>query len=460
VDYPNHLARGYILYHHIDVPSFTANFDVDWLTPSVAMDAFLCALQPICDVRIAGKIFLTLTIWLWLAGWHLLGWAIHGRPTWLALGGGVIAYHSQFLYGFTNYSFGLGLFLVALAAWIHWRTRWSAMRLTFMTLLALASCFSHLSALIFLAGAALALTGSDALRQRAVTTDMLLGLAPVLAPFAIFLRGGGSSGFEYGTLMNKLAGALCLVRGYHRHVDAAFIAGLAIFLVLFVLWSTGKRCNPGTLIAGLGCVVMFLVGPHEIFGGSPADARFLPPAAALIVLSFDFSYPRRAAVVLLFLFLMLTVFRCGALTHFWQSFDTDLRDQAALFDTFPENAKVYPMVNVSDQPDEQKLGLASFHAINYAVIDRHIYVPHLLAYRGQQPIRYLKEPLTFHDNPLAYPAYADVDWNKICAKYDYLWCWDLPEVHQILLSSRATRVAQKGNASIWKVRKPPEKSLK
>src|SRR5437016_3957542 len=51
VDYPNHLARGYILYHYDDVPSFAEQFDIDWWTPSLAIDLFLVALQPICDVR-------------------------------------------------------------------------------------------------------------------------------------------------------------------------------------------------------------------------------------------------------------------------------------------------------------------------------------------------------------------------------------------------------------------------
>ncbi len=120
VDYPNHLARGYILYHYDDVPSFREYYDIDYVsTPSLAMDLFMLALQPICDIRIAGKLFLTLTMLLWMLGWHLLGRAIHGRPTWLALGAGLFAYHSMFFYGFTNFAFGLGVFLIAFAAWFH-----------------------------------------------------------------------------------------------------------------------------------------------------------------------------------------------------------------------------------------------------------------------------------------------------------------------------------------------------
>src|SRR5438128_5903456 len=65
VDYPNHLARGYILYHYDEVPSFRTYYEIDYLsTPSLSMELFMVGLQPIFDIRIVGKLFLTLTIWL------------------------------------------------------------------------------------------------------------------------------------------------------------------------------------------------------------------------------------------------------------------------------------------------------------------------------------------------------------------------------------------------------------
>ena len=294
VDYPNHLARCYILYHYKDVPSFGEYLDLDTRpVPNLAIDFFLLALQPLFDVRSAGKIFLTITLWLWLAGWHLLGCAIHGKPTWLALGGALAAYHSMFLYGFVNYAFGLGMFLVATAAWLQWCAHRSWQRFLIVTLLALACYFSHMSALLFLAGTALAVTLWDMLQQRKNTGMMLVLLTPVLVPFAFFLRGGSSGGsIVWSSLTNKLVGSLCLFRGYDQNLDAGFIAVVAIFLFYLFRWPSQRRVCGSVMFAGLGCVFMFLIAPYEIFGGMPADARFLPAAAALVILSLDFTYPR------------------------------------------------------------------------------------------------------------------------------------------------------------------------
>jgi hypothetical protein len=455
VDYPNHLARGYILYHLADVPDFAEHFETSYLTtPSLAMDGFMLALQPVCDVRLAGKLFLTLTLWLWLSGWHALGWAIHGRATWLALGGALFAYHSMFLYGFTNFSFGLGLFLWAAAAWMFWRRAWSWPRLLLMTSLALGCYFSHMAAYLFLAGTVLAVTGWEALMQRKITRPLLLGLLPILVPAAFFLRGGsGGGGIVWNTLQGKLIGALCLLRGYDRRIDLAFIAATVVFAVLFLVWSRRLQANGGVLLAGLGCVVMFLVGPVEIFGGSPADARFLPPASALVVLSLDCELPRRKALGLLGTFLCLVVFRYCLIAAYWRTFDADLGEQVALFEHFPRGAKVYPIVRVAGDADEQKLGVASFHAINYAVLDRHIYVPHLLAFPGQQPLRYKTLPLAYHASAEQYPRPAEAEWNKVFAAYDYLWCYAVPAEDLAYLERHATLVAAQGGGVILRVAK-------
>jgi hypothetical protein len=464
VDYPNHLARGFILYHFKDDSSFSEYLEIDYRPiPNLAIDFFLLALQPFCDVRLAGKLFLTITLWLLLAGWHLLGCAIHGKPTWLALGGALVAYHSMFLYGFANFSLGLGIFLVAFAAWLHWRDNWAWWRLLLVTILALSCYFSHLSALIFLAGTALAVTFWDTLQRRGITLTRIVGLAPVLLPFALlFFCGGGGASSEWNFPL-KLVGALCMFLGYNRHIDAAFIAAVAVFLILLGVWSFRVRANGGVLFAGLGCVFMFLVGPYQVLGGSPADARFLPPAAALISVSLDLILPRKKALALLGLFVALVVFRYATIGAYWLNFQSDLRDQVESFQSFPEHAKVYPMVNVPDQPEERKLGLASFHLIQYAVIDRQIYTPHLLAFAGQQPIRYKTPPIAFHADAERFTDVADVDWNdwnKVFASYDYLWGWHLPDVYHHFLQRRCTLVAEKGNSTIWRVKLRPANSVK
>jgi hypothetical protein len=454
VDYPNHLARGYILYHLDELPSYRERLDVDFLSaPSLAMDAFMLALQPVCDVRIAGKLFLTLTIWLWFVGWHLLGQAIHGRPTWLALGAALVAYHSMFFYGFTNFSFSLGVFVVSLAAWMHGRSHWPWPRHLLMTVLAFACFFSHLSAFIFLAGSVLAITAWEALRARRLSLAAIINVLPVLVPLVVTVRGSAGHGFAWNTIQGKLVGALSLFRGYDRVVDVAFMATVGVFVVLLFLWSRRTQAVGSVLFAGLGCVAMFLIGPRVIFGGAPADARFLPAAAALTFLAFDFAHPSKKALVLLGVFLALVGFRIGMIGYYWHGIDAELRDQVALCATLPNHAAVYPIVRIPEQPEEQKRALPMFHAICYTVIDRGIYVPTLLAVPGHIPIRYKTPTITFHENAESFAELAAVDWSKVFAQYDYIWCWEAPHDYRAFLQTRCTLIGEQRGGTLWRVTK-------
>jgi hypothetical protein len=473
VDYPNHLARGYILYHYDDVPSFREYYEIDYLsTPSLSMDLFMVALQPSCDVRTVGKLFLTLTLWLWLLGWHLLGRAIHGRPTWLALGAALIAYYSMFIYGFTNFAFGLGVFLIALAAWYHGRAHWGWWRHLLVALLALACFFSHLASFIFLAGSVLAVTAWECVRARKIALTALIDIVPILVPL-VFVRSGGESGVSWNW-PGKLVGALSLFRGYDRTLDIGFIVAVGVFVVLLFLWSQQTRAVGSVLFVGLGCVAMFVVGPTVLFGGAPADARFLPAAAALLSVSLDFTFPRPKALALLCIFLALVVFRIGMIGYYWHAIDAELSEQISLFAEFPEEAKVYSIVKVAESPDDKKRELPSFHAICYAVVDRRIYTPTLLAFRGHNPLRY-KIPVRVtshvgdavagfvtsipryriksHADPDPFLSADEVDWNAICANHDYLYCLRVPDDYRRELEKRCTLVGEKGAASVWRVAK-------
>ena len=451
VDYPSHLARGYILYHYDNVPSFAEHFEIDYLSaPSLAMDLFMVGMQTVCDVRTAGKLFLTLTIWLWLGGWHLLGWAIHGRPTWLALGAALIAYHSMFFYGFTNFSFSLGVFLIAFAAWLHGRSHWAWPRHLLIAALALACFFSHMSAFIFLAGSVLAVTAWEWVKVRSVSRTAIIDVLPIFVPLGFLFRTRGGSGTAWD-FPGKLAGALSLFRGYHRSVDIVFILAVCLFIGLLFCWSRHTRAVGSILFAGVGCVVMFLIGPSTLFGGSPADARFLPPAAALVFLSLELAFSRIKAIALLSIFLALVSFRMAMIGAYWQAIDVDISAQVSLFAKLPLEAKLYPIVRIPDDAEEKKLALPTFHAACYAVIERHAYVPTMLAVPGHMPLRYKKPPVTFHQDAASFAEVKRVDWEKVFVDYDYIWCCRAPRDYREFLAWDCTLIAEKGSGTLWRV---------
>lgn len=83
-DYPNHLARAYVLYNYNTNPAFRAYERVFLPTPNIASDAALLLLQKVLPAETAGRLFLISIVLLFVLGCHLLGRAIHGRPTWPA----------------------------------------------------------------------------------------------------------------------------------------------------------------------------------------------------------------------------------------------------------------------------------------------------------------------------------------------------------------------------------------
>ena len=80
VDYPNHLARTYILHHYKDVPLYQSQYVLSWhVIPNLAIDLIMPALLHVVDWISASRLFLYLTVLSFAIGCQLLGtaWASH-----------------------------------------------------------------------------------------------------------------------------------------------------------------------------------------------------------------------------------------------------------------------------------------------------------------------------------------------------------------------------------------------
>ncbi|TMJ62181.1 MAG: hypothetical protein E6G81_02750, partial [Alphaproteobacteria bacterium] len=61
VDYPNHLARIWILVHGTEIPDLLANYQIHWrVLPDLAMDLVVSMLSPVLSVEDAGRVFVAL----------------------------------------------------------------------------------------------------------------------------------------------------------------------------------------------------------------------------------------------------------------------------------------------------------------------------------------------------------------------------------------------------------------
>src|SRR6202521_940479 len=121
LDYPNHLARSFVL-AHVNDPEFTFNrfYRADWgAYPYLGMDASLAVLGRLFPIETAGRVFLSLcALALPAAALFFLRQAqpdAEAASLWSLL----IAYNVFFLEGFLNFDLSLAVGFLALGFWLR-----------------------------------------------------------------------------------------------------------------------------------------------------------------------------------------------------------------------------------------------------------------------------------------------------------------------------------------------------
>ena len=105
MDYPNHLARMRILAMGGD-----AYWQVHWgVLPNLAEDAFIWSSSGFLSVETAARVFLFLIVATNAIGVLLFGRAVHGDFRLWSLTGLMFIWSASLLWGFLNFSFGVGL---------------------------------------------------------------------------------------------------------------------------------------------------------------------------------------------------------------------------------------------------------------------------------------------------------------------------------------------------------------
>lgn len=461
VDYPNHLARAHILHFYEQVAAYQASYvPAPAPMPNLAVDIMVTQLLRFFSLLTAARIFLALTILLFVAGCHRLGRAIHGRPTWLALPCCFVVYNSMLLYGFVNYVFGLGLFCVTLSYWLEWRRELNAGRFLLVTLLTVCSYLTHLSAYSFLGAAFVVVAAWDYGAFKESPAKSAPKLAPLVFPLALFLinmRGGGKAGgLGWNSLAGKAVGLLSPVLTYNYVLDACVLAALAaVAAVAFVLARRGGglRVAWPTFAAGCVLLLLYLLSPRAALNGSAVDVRFVIPCVLLCVLSLKLSLSVRAGKFLLLAVLCLFCVRVAAVWVTWAGLSRRIASEVARFDALPDGARVYPMVVMPPDMQSEKVERSFRHLQSYTTTARHALVPTLFTIEGQQPLLFRERPRFVEAG-----AYSPEEWRELSplwldylGDYDYLWSYGMDDSLRALAGTRCTKVYEEDGFSLWRV---------
>ena len=152
-DYPNHLARMYILSHYNESEALQRFYEVRWRPiPYLGMDATFVLLSRIASIYDAGRLFVGLCVLLPVLSVAALHFSVHRRPSLVPAGAFLLSYNALLLWGFLSYLPVLCLAVIVFAGWIatiHWpRGRRLIVFSVLATILYLGHCWeSRLSSL-------------------------------------------------------------------------------------------------------------------------------------------------------------------------------------------------------------------------------------------------------------------------------------------------------------------------
>ena len=402
VDYPNHLARMYLLANLDHAPVLQQFYQLAWRpVPDLAMDALVPPLLHLMPLEWAGKLFLVAIYALLTSGVAVLHRALFGRwSAWPCLAF-LLVYNRLLLWGFLNCLFGFGLALWAFAAWAAWRERSPAWRLGCGVALALAVYFAHLMA--FGVYGALVLSYEAALlwrdktpplaAMRALLVAGLPFLPPLVLSAVIFMPFQGATpmatlGIQFARPWRRLDLLFSVFDAYSRPADVACFAVAVIGLGL-AYWRRWVRLAPGMAAALAVLTVLYVLMPSTMFGANGADRR-LPLAMALLLIGGStWQAPSRSLQRIFFgAAAAMLVLRLGMVAFSWQASGRVYAEILPGLDALPAGsclAVAHPVeeVHVEATP--------LLHLPVLAIARREAFVPSLFTYASQQPVAFTPE---------------------------------------------------------------------
>jgi hypothetical protein len=395
VDYPNHLARMYLLAQN-GHPGANPYYEVHWaLYPNLGMDLLVPRLAQWVGVESATRLFLLCSQILIIGGALALERVVKGR---VQIGGFVallFVYCLPFTWGFLNFEFGLGVSLWGIAFYLV------VIEGTFLTRLVVNAFFvSVLFAVHFFSlgiyGAAIGLYELWRAHQRKVPYHItalrlvILGLPVALLLLVMRATAGsvGSEGTEW-LLQYKPLWLFRIMNGYNLTVSAASVLVLLISLY-FAFKRNVLTIEPVGIWLAAGFALLYLLIPSKLLGTSFADLRIIPAAVMIVAAFCSLSLPNRKwrAVVLL---VVSGVILANLATVFavWLSYRADYAALIASFQKLDRGSWV--LVGTSgdgdDPPFKDLTQYPMAYAPTLAVHYANAFVPNVFTEIGKQPIR-------------------------------------------------------------------------
>jgi hypothetical protein len=395
VDYPNHLARMYILSQN-GTPDANPYYEVAWaLYPNLAMDLLIPQMARLISVENATRLFLLLSQLLIVGGALVLERVVKGRVHLAGFAALMFLYCLPFTWGFVNFEFGLGVALWGIAIYLSLVERAWPLRFVANAVLVAALFAAHFFSL-GVYGATLgfyelwrAYDRKRSYRDAALRLVMLA--IPAMALFGVMQLTAGSIGSE-GTTWSfefKPLWPFRIMNGYNLTVSAA--SALALMVSLFFAAKRGVlKLEPAGAWLAIGFALLYLAIPSTLLGTSFADLRVIPAAALIIPAFCSLSLPsRRWTMAALTAVAGITLANLAVVFVVWLSYRADYASIIESFHKIDRGSRI--LVGGSGEGEDPPfndltrypMGYAPTLAVHYA----NAFVPNLFTAVGKQPVQ-------------------------------------------------------------------------
>ncbi|MFN2576520.1 MAG: hypothetical protein ABR607_02405 [Pyrinomonadaceae bacterium] len=464
LDYPNHLARVFILAHlHDPAFHFSEYYASDWGPyPYLTMDALMVMLQKFCNVFTAGKILLSLSVVaVPFASWFFVRQANPGNILLAGLSL-ITTWNLFFLWGFINMQLSMALVLLVVGLWLRYLRRPTWQQLCIFLLVTIVLYFTHL---LGFGIAGLAVAGYCILKRKSFR-QLILGCLPFAigalthVVTRIVIAGGESRQpndpweIIWRPLSEKAEELGSFIQGYSPRMDKITVIALAV-ACLAAWWRNREfHWNRTWALFIAGLFALYWIFPAGYGVGADADVRLLP--FILLFLPAVANFGKRSRwlfVVVLLLFLA----RSAVVTKTFLAKQPELAGLARAISETPANARVLPIVEAKgevEQEPPQHRPYAHFWA--YGTIERGWFTPYLFAERGLQVLRITVDTTTpdgFWD--LEYEE--EPEWQDIAEEYDYVWAFNVPR-YTPQLQQISEVVFKDGDLTMYRIKKPEDEN--
>jgi hypothetical protein len=396
LDYPNHMARMYVLAVLPQAPDLARFYRVVWSPlPDLALDAIVPSLVRIMPVEVAMRLFLGVMLLATAGGCLVLHRVAFRRWSLWPLLAFLLLYNRVLLWGFLNYLAGLALMLWALAAWIALERKPAALRIGVGAVLATLVYLAHLAAfgcyalavVLFSATPRAGESFSDSLKVRRMA-PVLATLIPSIALFLMAPTSTASRHFGYGNPLRKFDLPVSIFDNYSRIFDGATFGILLIALIVGLI-RHGIVMHPRLRWSVVAVLVAFLLMPSRFLSASGIDHRLPIAISFLFVAASDWGAltPRSRRFVVVALS-VLFIARMTVIETVWQRADRIYDPLRAIFDHIAPGATI---AVAAPATEVQAGGVTLYHFPTLAIIERHAFVDTVFADPLQQPLQLTEE---------------------------------------------------------------------